>query len=272
MSTRGGSYYGALASAEERSHDQRTPHSIESTLDRTTARRSSRQWRSVALVVAVATIGGFSVLALNRFTIQQTATSGSIFPTHFRVSTINRKGLIMPDGVNVGSWLSLEDYFFAGQSSVEVATPDDRTAAVCLPPLHTGMATGPTWHSETDLLDGLRAKSTLVHALNTFHAHRNSYLDFDTDLTALVQLGIYSLRIPISWCLTDHDPADIDPYETNETKLEERFTCPDPFYDEVLWPAGKCGMLMVYIPPYMDWRALTFFFVCQFPENCWSDF
>jgi len=59
----------------------------------------------------------------------------------------------MPYGVNLGSWLSLEDYFYVGNTgAVEVATPDENTAAVCLPPLHLGQEGAPAWQSETDLL------------------------------------------------------------------------------------------------------------------------
>ena len=151
--------------------------------------------------------------------------------------------LPMPDGVNIGSWLSLEDYFFAGQSAVEVATPDKGTAAVCLPPLHTGASTGPTWHAETDLLETLAAETTLGHALRVFHAHRNSFLDFDEDLEVLKQLGVHSIRVPLSWCLTDEDPATIDPKDADVAGLEERFTCPDPFFEGVLWPASKFDCL-----------------------------
>ena len=63
------------------------------------------------------------------------------------------KKIPMPHGVNLGSWLSLEDYFYVGDNgAVEVATPDENTAAVCLPPLHLGQVGAPDWQSETDLL------------------------------------------------------------------------------------------------------------------------
>ena len=169
--------------------------------------------------------------------------------------------LAMPHGVNVGSWLSLEDYFFAGNSAVEVATPDDKIAAVCLPPLHLGASTGPTWHSETDLFRNLTKSSGVLWAIRVFHAHRTTFLDFDQDLAQLADLGIQSIRVPISWCLTDEDPAkdiamDNNPTTTttndDEALLEERFTCQDPFFEEVRWPAGtysnrkdcSCGLFL----------------------------
>jgi hypothetical protein len=78
-------------------------------------------------------------------------------------STVNKKRAdissfqqLIPPGVNLASWYSLEDWFFVGNNgAIEVATPDDDTAANCLPPLHVDGSTGPRWNSETDLLAGL---------------------------------------------------------------------------------------------------------------------
>jgi len=50
-------------------------------------------------------------------------------------------------------------------------------------------------------------------------------------------MGIKSVRLPISWCLTDYDPRRTDLSRLNETVLLERFVCRDPFIEEVLWPA-----------------------------------
>lgn len=62
----------------------------------------------------------------------------------------------IPTGVNLGSWLSLEDWFYVGSNgAVEVASPDEAVAASCLPPLHLDESTGPRWNSETDLMEGL---------------------------------------------------------------------------------------------------------------------
>lgn len=144
----------------------------------------------------------------------------------------------IPSGVNFGAWLSLEDYFFAGGGAVEVATPDGQTIAACLPPLHTGQ--GPRWQSETDLLANLTKQDGLAVALKVFHAHRVSFIDWENDLSALAALGIKHVRVPMSWCLTDHDPSTIDPlhYDIKMEKiLYEKFTCPDPFFDGVYWPA-----------------------------------
>jgi hypothetical protein len=147
----------------------------------------------------------------------------------------------MPSGVNFGSWLSLEDYFFAGGGAVEVATPTGKTVGACLPPLHTGADTGPRWNSETDLLANLTKQTSLSHALRAFHAHRTSFIDWEEDLATLSSLGVKHVRVPLSWCLTDEDPGSIDPFgEEDDESLAKKFTCTDPFFEEeVLWPAGK---------------------------------
>jgi len=166
----------------------------------------------------------------------------------------------MPPGVNLGSWLSLEDYFFAGiHNSVEVATPSTRDTAskvaACLPPLHVGSTTGPKWHSETDLFQSLIEEGGAAHAIEVFAAHRSSFVDLSTDLTTLADLGITTVRIPMGWCLTDVDPrrTDLSSYDSDEDLLRD-FACVDPFFgnnddnnddnndnnsDEapILWPA-----------------------------------
>jgi hypothetical protein len=191
------------------------------------------QWKPIVLVASLlALLGTSGWWYLNNNPNQLPVT----IPLITGSTSSSSVSLPMPDGVNVGSWLSLEDYFFAGGSAVEVATPDGDTAAVCLPPLHTGQATGPTWHSETDLLENLISRTSLSHALQVFHAHRTSFLDLEEDLATLARLGVRSLRIPISWCLTDENPAEMDP---DDEELESKFTCRDPFFRNVLWPAGK---------------------------------
>lgn len=161
------------------------------------------------------------------------------------VKTIKKDNLILPSGVNLGSWLSLEDYFFAGLGSVEVATPTNFTAGKCLPPLHIGPSTGPKWNSETDLLYNLWKSTSLANALRVVHAHRTSFVA-DDDLERLSDLGVKNVRVPISWCLTDADPRLLRD-ETEEGELVEKFTCRDPFYDEVYWPAVPKSLLINFL-------------------------
>jgi hypothetical protein len=147
----------------------------------------------------------------------------------------------MPAGVNFGSWLSLEDYFFAGKSAVEVATPGfgEYRVAACLPPMHVGQHTGPKWYSETDLLVNMWAKSgSMAHAIEVFQAHRNNFIDFDVDLKRLASLGIKNVRVPMSWCITNHDPRKVNLKNMTEAQVTKKFTCQDPFFGkDVLWPA-----------------------------------
>mmetsp|Transcript_7727 Transcript_7727/g.10546 ORF Transcript_7727/g.10546 Transcript_7727/m.10546 type:complete len:641 (-) Transcript_7727:205-2127(-) len=159
--------------------------------------------------------------------------------------------ILMPGGVNIGSWLSLEDWFYVGEGAIEVATPFGDTAASCLPPLHVGPSTGPRWNSETDLLANFSSSpsSSLAHALRVFHAHRVSFLDLEEDLRTLSEdLGVKNVRVPLSWCLTDYDPTTITGGEDEEV-LKERFTCLDPFYEEegVRWPAVPKSLLSNFL-------------------------
>lgn len=164
------------------------------------------------------------------------------------------KSLPIPPGVNLGSWLSLEDYFFSGmQNSVEVATPGMEetasTVAACLPPLHVGSSTGPKWQSETDLFKNLMDPEltpggSVIHAIEVFAAHRASFIDLETDLAKIAALGVKTVRIPISWCWTDVDPRHVDLYSyESDADLLRDFACVDPFFgndeseEQVLWPA-----------------------------------
>ena len=141
----------------------------------------------------------------------------------------------MPTGVNFGSWLSLEDYFFASGAAEEVATPFGKTQAACLPPLYQG-----EWQSETDLLEKLCKDMSLADAVRVFHAHRLDYIDLDQDLAELQRLGIRRVRVPLSWCLTDLDPQQDGVTDQNA----EHFTCTDPFYPDVRWPAVPRSMIV----------------------------
>ena len=199
----------------------------------------------------------------------------------------------LPTGVNIASWLSLEDWFFVGTNgAVEVASPDDATAAACLPPLHLDASTGPRWNSETDLLAGLaehyrqeeeggdgggqtlggypnaREKSLggWGKAIRAVHAFRSSYFDMDSELRTMAELGIKYVRVPVSWCFTDHDPAKlVAKNEThgadedgnglvymNDDEVMDKYTCQDPFYEDVRWPASE---LLSYIHTHARWTS-----------------
>jgi hypothetical protein len=97
-------------------------------------------------------------------------------------------------------------------------------------------------------------------AIRTIHAFRSSYYDVETELRTMSELGIEYVRIPVSWCWTDYDPSylytllpppsdddtstsssnnnDDDNYSyMTDTEIKHKFTCRDPYYPEVHWPA-----------------------------------
>ena len=201
---------------------------------------ASRNTRNILLLALAALVGGFFLFDLTQLRFGR---GGGAMRTTNKISSRPHHHtefltMEMPSGVNLGSWLSLEDYFFAAGAAVEVATPFNKTVASCLPPLHTGASTGPRWDSETDLLQSLTSQTTLAHALRVFHAFRVAFIDWEDDLATLASLGVEHVRVPLSWCLTDEDPNTIDDKE-DDSLLAKKFTCEDPFYDGVRWPAGK---------------------------------
>ena len=273
-------------------------------------RKSSVRQRGVTSVMKSS---GYSSLLLALLVLllcaAATVVHHSFFSTSSGASSYAKKradissfSRYIPPGVNLASWYSLEDWFFVGDNgAVEVATPDDDTAANCLPPLHVDGSTGPRWNSETDLLAGLvrhygssnesssssssnpRSSSSATveaaaskeeeeeeeeggggglelgpwgKAIRTIHAFRSSYYDIETELRTMSELGIEYVRIPVSWCWTDYDPSYLytllppsDETSNNndnnnnnysymtDDEIKHKFTCPDPYYPEVRWPA-----------------------------------
>jgi hypothetical protein len=91
-------------------------------------------------------------------------------------------------------------------------------------------------------------------AIQTIHAFRSNYLDFDTDLSTMASLGIKFVRVPVSWCLTDSHPEDmitvtkpdrdddnvnVEVQYMSDEEVKEKLTCEDPFYPGVHWPASE---------------------------------
>jgi hypothetical protein len=197
----------------------------------------------------VGTLGGLLIvcIAFVAWSLQSSQPKTTTFSTSNDASD---RRLAMPYGVNFASWLSLEDYFFVGDAgAIEVATPDGTTAARCFPPLETSVA----WESETDLFQQLASNHSVAHAILAFEAYRVSYIDLEADLDRVANAGIQGVRIPLSWCLTDFDPAldellqgsdeekDTSADNKNDEILLSRYTCLDPFYAkkgiQVRWPA-----------------------------------
>jgi hypothetical protein len=228
-----------------------------------------KPWTRRSVMLAVVTALGMSTLSLTLISIarqdqQPIATTamnmeftGASHRPSYTAKHVTSKAdahpFPMPAGVNVGSWLSLEDYFYVGPTgAVEVATSDSQHAAVCLPPLYTGQRGSPaSWQSETDLLASLMETSGLAHALKVFQAHRTTYITED-DVAKLAAWGVQHIRVPLSWCFTDANPDDIDLKNTSHAyykELMDRFTCEDPFYMDKLvrWPAIPRSILARFL-------------------------
>ena len=204
----------------------------------------------IKAMVGISSLFLLGVLSRNFYQTEELQRADQSIP-------LSKSPIPLPKGVNLGAWLSLEDYFFVGKSgAIEVATLDGTIAGKCLPPLHVGQSTGPMWHSETDLLSNLTSMNggSVKKTIKTFHAFRTSYLDWDEELAQMAKLGIHRVRVPISWCLTDFDPSkdDIlgkdvdgggggDDDDDDDNELQERYTCLDPFFfkegSQVHWPA-----------------------------------
>ena len=99
-------------------------------------------------------------------------------------------------------------------------------------------------------------------AIQTIHAFRSSYLDFDKELETMASLGIKYVRVPVSWCWTDTDIPDIrlatknqldsddsdDWIYMDDEEVLEKYTCADPFYEDgVRWPAIPRGLLEQFL-------------------------
>ncbi|EJK56822.1 hypothetical protein THAOC_23211 [Thalassiosira oceanica] len=207
---------------------------------------------------------------------QQRGAGGDVSRRGARRRQKGRVLASVPSGVNLGGWLSLEDWFYVGDDgAVEVATPDPPSdlvdsgrwkgggAASCLPPLHVDASTGPRWSSETDLFGGLadhykedgksESESSLGpwgRAYRTVHAARSSYMDYDAEMPLLREIGVEYVRVPVSWCWTEYDPSlmvvkDLNPMAKgdgfiymDDDEVRDKFACEDPFHKGVYWPAG----------------------------------
>lgn len=197
------------------------------------------------------------------FAFVTVAILAQMFPLHSPFKNVvrlpNNHRLPMPEGINLASWLSLEDYFFVGNDgAIEVATSEGSTVAQCLPPLHVDSSTGPIWNSETDLFASLSEMGSVRSAIKTFQAFRDSYLDFDVELPQIANLGINRVRVPLSWCLTDFDPSNdlvlneyVEDEHDNASILRHRYTCRDPFFEQnnesIWWPAVPKPFLQKFL-------------------------
>lgn len=102
----------------------------------------------------------------------------------------------MPQGVNLGGWLVLEDWMFSSNAGRHVMTTGTVGQGVCLPPkLHSSKE---TWPSEGLLTKKLERSHGKDGAVEVIMAHRKAYIG-DADLEQIASLGIREVRLPIPW-------------------------------------------------------------------------
>lgn len=223
-----------------------------------------RRRRAVLLICLLVVVVGVSTYAIRQPNDDDTyikSVSDSTTYTDTDTDDLPHSHSIqIPPGVNLASWLALEDYFFVGDNgAIEVATSDNDVAAKCLPPLYNSNVTTTTatpsntnagWNSETDLFASLIKNQGISHAIQTFHQFRTTYINFDKDLSEIQSLGIKQVRVSLSWCLTEHDPSS-DTLDDDENALKERYACVDPYFIrrdvEVLWPAVPKPLIVKFL-------------------------
>ncbi|CAE7418303.1 truA, partial [Symbiodinium necroappetens] len=135
-----------------------------------------------------------------------------------------------PYGTNLGGWLCLEDWFFSGFAGRFVSTSDNIGQGACLPPLLQGGEK--PWPSEGVLTHRLAKTYGKKFAAQVFMAHRNDFIN-PSDLQAMKDIGIKTVRIPVMWTLFADALAVIDKeaYGSHDPD-KDTVIVPDPYYTE----------------------------------------
>lgn len=135
-----------------------------------------------------------------------------------------------PVGTNFGGWLVLEDWFFSGETGLNVMTlqKDNRGQGVCLPPLLQG--TAQTWPSEGILVQRLNDSIGWHKTAEVFSAHRHSFIG-NSDFEKIETVGLRIVRIPITWAVFADalTPIAPDVYGMHNPETDE-VVVPDPYY------------------------------------------
>jgi len=123
---------------------------------------------------------------------------------------------LVPQGVNLGGWLVLEDWFYGkngsdSTSAFHVGTPASQGAVGWSQNIDPNLP-GFFFSSEVDLL----AKAPTPVA--SLKAHRDNYLAVADELATIASYGIKYIRLPISWCFNWRDePLTIQGTASNVT-------------------------------------------------------
>eukprot|EP00928_Gymnodinium_smaydae_P078589 TRINITY_DN62711_c0_g1_i1.p1 TRINITY_DN62711_c0_g1~~TRINITY_DN62711_c0_g1_i1.p1 ORF type:complete len:518 (-),score=41.17 TRINITY_DN62711_c0_g1_i1:298-1815(-) len=133
------------------------------------------------------------------------------------------------DGVNVGSWLHLEDWFFSSDNGRFVSTPDTEPGqGHCLPPLLKKLDV--PWRSEGSLAHFLNATRGSQDTAAVFKAHRETFFTPD-DLKNIRDLGVKYVRVPINWAaFADSIEGLDDPAYRSHNPDKDTAIVPDPYY------------------------------------------
>merc|ERR1719223_865060 len=144
---------------------------------------------------------------------------------HFSASTENLVA------VNLGGWMCLEDWFHSGSVGRYVSTPDalSRGQGACLPPLVPGPLDEP-WPSEGILAHRLNQSHGSDYAIHAFTQFREHFVT-EEDFRQIADLGIKTVRIPITWAFFADAlaPLDQDVYGSHDPDTEA-ILVPDPYY------------------------------------------
>lgn len=134
--------------------------------------------------------------------------------------------------VNLGGWLCLEDWFFSGSIGRYVSTPVElsRGQGACLPPMVNGPLEEP-WPSEGVLAYRLNKTRGPEFTATAFKAHRESFIS-QTDFAQLRDLGIKSVRIPMTWATFADVLTPVDPVYGKHNPETDTVLVPDPYYYE----------------------------------------
>jgi hypothetical protein len=159
----------------------------------------------------------------------------------------------VPNGVNLGGWLVLEDWFYgkngsAYDSAFHVTTPRIQG------PVGFSQNIDPSsrpfmFTSETDLL------TKLDKPVASLQVHRDHYVDVASELAAIASHGIKYVRLPITWCFNWRDePLTI--YGATSVTLPPRtgeVLVRDPFLGNTCGVAGNQTCQWLAIP---EWRVI----------------
>ncbi|OLQ08794.1 tRNA pseudouridine synthase A [Symbiodinium microadriaticum] len=166
----------------------------------------TKQWRRTH-ASDVSTFEDMGVLSAPRRTRASTGRSDEILH-EISAKPVKRSGT--PYGTNLGGWLCLEDWFFSGFAGRFV----------------------------------LAKTYGKKFAAQVFMAHRNDFIN-PSDLQAMKDIGIKTVRIPVMWTLFADALAVIDKeaYGSHDPD-KDTVIVPDPYYteDPVIWRAMDAAL------------------------------